>query len=159
MFLNVPRLLYFIENHVTDSRKIYGNMADGNQPVRSEGDKFYVSLSEYKYEVYPKYILGAAYLMTIDIVYKVYKKSMETNFFKFEDVFINGLVASQQLNIEIVNVKDFFRDTYYDEEGTQYEMDKVMTFLIYDPAKMYFLWSKIMGNTTIDEKLKPLFEK
>ncbi|SPP82061.1 beta-1,3-galactosyltransferase 5-like [Drosophila guanche] len=85
MFINVPRLLEFIDGH-KDKRTIYGRVVDGQQSDRSSEPKF------------PKYATGVAYLLTGDVVHELYMQSLSSSYFPQEDIFITGIMA-ERLNI------------------------------------------------------------
>lgn len=44
----------------------------------------------YPYEVYPDYLRGAGYLMSIDVVNALYEKALKTSYVYLEDVFVTG---------------------------------------------------------------------
>jgi beta-1,3-galactosyltransferase 1 len=46
-------------------------------------------------EYYPNYLSGTAYVLGIDAVTKLFKKSLSVPLFHLEDVYITGIVASQ----------------------------------------------------------------
>lgn len=159
VFLNVPKALHLVEEKMTETRKIYGYLVKDSGPSRSNDSKYFVSVPEYKLKKFPTYVLGAVYLIKSDVTYEIFKKSLETQFFKLEDVFITGLVASQQLGIELVKSDFFFMDTDPSDDESWYDMDLWMSFHLYENWKMYRLWEIATGNNSVNEELKKFFEE
>ncbi|KAJ6640997.1 Beta-1,3-galactosyltransferase 5 [Pseudolycoriella hygida] len=99
MFINVPKLLMFIEKHHKDTKVIYGRLAKKWKPIRNKKSKYYVSPLQYFPPVFPQFTTGPAYLMTSDVVHSLYAKALNQTYLKLEDVFTTGIVA------QLVNVK------------------------------------------------------
>lgn len=90
MFLNLPRLL----KHLTKDKptnSILGCKVRHSSPFRFSYSKWYVSWDQYKEKEYPEYISGTAYLISGDIVTKLYRATQDVPYFMFEDVFVTGL--------------------------------------------------------------------
>lgn len=49
-------------------------------------------------KVYPNYVSGTAYVMTIDVVPKLFYTALETPLFHLEDVYLTG-ICSQRVNV------------------------------------------------------------
>ncbi|XP_055550408.1 beta-1,3-galactosyltransferase 1-like [Wyeomyia smithii] len=107
MFINVPKLLQFIETHASHKRSIFGRLAENWTPVRNEESKYYLSPEQYSPPLFPPFTTGPAYLMTSDIVPELYNASLSRTFLKLEDVYITGIIA-QLLIIRRVNIKEFY---------------------------------------------------
>lgn len=139
IFVNVPKLLMFPVNHKNDKRKIYGNLLEEKKPVRDKESNFFVSKDEYSGDFYPNYLHDPSYLITTDILPELYNTSLDTPFFRFEDVFLTGLVA-QQLKIDLVNDDGFNRKP---ENATFKNMDSGFTLCAYDGCyDMFRIWEK-----------------
>ena len=64
-------------------------------PVRSPGDKWFVTLKDYPYTKYPPYCEGFAYVMSIDVVNKLYMASKTVPFYWVDDVYVTGFLAAK----------------------------------------------------------------
>uniref|UniRef100_A0A182QUS4 Hexosyltransferase n=1 Tax=Anopheles farauti TaxID=69004 RepID=A0A182QUS4_9DIPT len=106
MFINVPKLLQFMEAHGNQRRTIFGRLAKKWKPIRNKKSKYYVSPEQYYPPVFPPFTTGPAYLLTADIINEMYEKSLSQTYLKLEDVYTTGIVA-QLLNIHRINVKEF----------------------------------------------------
>ncbi|XP_012259796.2 beta-1,3-galactosyltransferase 5-like [Athalia rosae] len=106
MFINVPRLLSFINKRSKDRNVIFGRLARKWKPIRNRKSKYYVSQMQYKPEVFPDFTTGPAYLLSSDTVPRLYKGSLEQTYLKLEDVFMTGIVA-HKLGIKRTQANEF----------------------------------------------------
>ncbi|KAK7868726.1 hypothetical protein R5R35_002530 [Gryllus longicercus] len=106
MFINVPRLLAFIDKHNNDKRTIFGRLAKKWKPIRNKASKYYVSLDQYKPPIFPDFTTGPAYLITSDIIHDLYVTALNKTYLKLEDVFLTGIVA-QEMKVRRIHVSEF----------------------------------------------------
>nr|XP_009859830.2 beta-1,3-galactosyltransferase 5-like [Ciona intestinalis] len=69
-------------------------LAEKSKPQRTPGAKWYVSEDVFKWGVYPHFCHGGFYTMSIATMLELYKASMETNLFHFDDVWITGILRN-----------------------------------------------------------------
>ena len=67
--------------------------------IRDPKSKWYLSKSEFRDDFFPTYCSGSAYVMSTDVVVRMYNASLQTPFFWVDDFYITGLLA-RKLNIE-----------------------------------------------------------
>ncbi|RZB41455.1 Galactosyl T domain containing protein, partial [Asbolus verrucosus] len=71
----------------------------GDQDTRSVNrnplKRWYVPPYLYSETQYPDYLCGAAYLMSIDVVQKLYEAALTTTLFYIEDVYVTGICAEK----------------------------------------------------------------
>ncbi|XP_065092296.1 uncharacterized protein LOC135713115 [Ochlerotatus camptorhynchus] len=65
MFINVPKLLQFIESHLSYKRSIFGRLAKKWKPIRNKKSKYYVSPEQYFPPVFPPFTTGMYYSIFI----------------------------------------------------------------------------------------------
>lgn len=106
MFINIPRLLLFIDKHYNDKNIIYGRLAKKWQPIRNKKSKYYVSQGQFKPQHFPDFTTGPAYLLSNDIIGKLFNASLNQTYLKLEDVFTTGIVA-QKIGIKRVHANEF----------------------------------------------------
>ncbi|XP_076175546.1 beta-1,3-galactosyltransferase 5 [Ptiloglossa arizonensis] len=106
MFINVPRLQAFATRHVKDKNVIFGRLAKKWKPIRNKKSKYYVSRTQFKHAVFPDFTTGPAYLLSSDIVRKLYDTALDQTYLKLEDVFVTGIVADK-LGIKRTHVNEF----------------------------------------------------
>ncbi|XP_034189218.1 beta-1,3-galactosyltransferase 5 isoform X1 [Osmia lignaria lignaria] len=106
MFINVPRLQAFIMKHAKDKNVIFGRLAKKWKPIRNKKSKYYVSQTQFKHTVFPDFTTGPAYLLSTDIVRKLYDAAFDQTYLKLEDVFVTGIVADK-LGIKRTHANEF----------------------------------------------------
>lgn len=106
MFINVPRLQSFINKHAKDKNVIFGRLAKKWKPIRNRKSKYYVSQAQFKQPSFPDFTTGPAYLISNDIVRKLYDAALDQTYLKLEDVFMTGIVA-EKLGIRRIHANEF----------------------------------------------------
>jgi len=112
VFINVHKLVNFIEMHWGNKRTIFGHVAHAQSPIRDRLSKFYLSYEDFPENVFPDFANGYAYIMTSDIVRDLYHHTMNHTFLKIEDVLVTGIVA-KSLNITLLHNNLFSLDEIY----------------------------------------------
>jgi hypothetical protein len=107
MFINMPKLLSYIEKHAKEKRTIFGRLAKSWKPIRNKNSKYYVSTSQYQPAIFPDFTTGPAYLMTGDVIHDLHTAALGTTYLKLEDVFTTGLVA-QDIKVKRLHVSEFY---------------------------------------------------
>lgn len=143
MFINVPKLLQFIESHLSYKRSIFGRLAKKWKPIRNKKSKYYVSPEQYFPPVFPPFTTGPAYLMTSDIIVELYNKSLSQTYLKLEDVYTTGIVA-QLLNIHRINIKEFLNRRI---AFNQCNIKKSISIHMVKTNEQYDLWKKLSDNS------------
>lgn len=142
MFINVPKLLLFIDKHNTEKRTIYGRLAKKWKPIRNKNSKYYVAPSQFSATVFPHFTTGPAYLLTSDLVHDLYEKCLEETYLKLEDVFTTGIV-SQKLNIKRVHVNEFLNRRI---PFNPCNIRKAISVHMIKPNEQIDLWAKFLNN-------------
>ena len=75
-------------------------------PLRHRSSKWYVSLAEYPYHLWPPYVTAGAYILSRQTLLDLHYGSQFTQYFRFDDVFL-GLVA-RKARIEPVHCPQFY---------------------------------------------------
>lgn len=135
IFFNIRRLLAELEEK-NPRNSIIGCEESRNAPVRFFLFKWHVTREQYSADTYPVYITGPAYLITGDIISKLYHATSQVPYFFVEDIFVTGL-CREKIGAKVVGHKEFscsyrdrgpcgvnFRDYivghhYYTEEMTR----------------------------------------
>ncbi|KAK0096659.1 hypothetical protein PV326_004799 [Microctonus aethiopoides] len=106
MFINIPRLLSFAMKHKKDVNVIFGRVAKKWKPYRNKQSKYYVPPAQFNGTVFPDFTTGPAYLLSRDVIDRLYNTAMNQTFMKLEDVFITGIIAAK-LGIKRVHAGEF----------------------------------------------------
>lgn len=140
MFINVPKLLAFVEKHSADKRTIYGRLAKKWKPIRNKKSKYYVSPQQYGPSTFPQFTTGPAYLMTHDCVHDLYVRALNETYLKLEDVYTTGIVA-QKLGIKRVHVNEFLNRRI---AFNQCNIKKAISLHMIKPQEQFDLWKKLL---------------
>lgn len=143
MFINVPKILSFIEKHHKDTRVIYGRLAKKWKPIRNKKSKYYVSPQQYFPAVFPQFTTGPAYLMTSDVVHDLYMKSLNQTYLKLEDVYTTGIVA-HLCNIKRVHVNEFLNRRI---AFNTCNIKKAISVHMIKSNEQFDLWKKLLDTT------------
>lgn len=143
MFINIPRLLQFIEKHHNDKHTIYGRLAKKWKPIRNKKSKYYVSPQQYFPTIFPHFTTGPAYLITSDVIGDLYRKSLNQTYLKLEDVYTTGIVA-QLLNIKRVHVTEFLNRRI---AFNQCNIKKAISLHMIKPIEQFDLWKKLLDSS------------
>lgn len=144
MFINVPRLMSFIDKHRNDKRIIYGRLAKKWKPIRNKKSKYYVSPQQYFPSVFPQFTTGPAYLMSSDAVHDLYAKALAQTYLKLEDVFTTGIVA-QLVNVKRIHVNEFLNRRI---AFNPCNLRKAISIHMVKSNEQFDLWKKLMDTNT-----------
>ena len=76
-------------------RFLYCSTFKRQGPVRRPSDKWFVTLKDYPFTKYPPYCEGFAYVMSVDVVDKLYTASKSVPFFWIDDVYVTGFLVAK----------------------------------------------------------------
>ena len=120
VFVDLNNTVDHLERLPSKVKMMTGLLYSDTKPIRSKGDKWYVSEEEYKDYLYPDYMCGLAYIMSGDLPRLFYKESAALPYFQIEDVFIGILV--KRLNVTLRHDDMFAR-----YEKNEYLSNPVLT--------------------------------
>lgn len=127
-----------------DDARLFAGFVFISSPHRHKSSKWYVSLKEYPYHLWPPYVTAGAYILSKEAVLDMYYTSFYTKHFRFDDIFL-GLVA-KKAEIEPFHCEDFH---FYKKEYTKYNYKYVIASHGYgDPNELLQVWNeqKALGN-------------
>ena len=112
--LHARRLLKFfnISENTTDisnKNTFFCHVYNNGSPLKKKISKWYVKNEEYNEKLYnmsnyPTFCLGPSYIMTSDLIPKLYKRSFDIKLFWLEDVY-TGLLAKDIRNVNFISIK------------------------------------------------------
>ncbi|XP_011141776.1 beta-1,3-galactosyltransferase brn [Harpegnathos saltator] len=127
-----------------DDVRLFAGFVFVSSPHRYKSSKWYVSLKEYPYHLWPPYVTAGAYILSKEALLDMYYTSFYTKHFKFDDIFL-GLIA-KKAEIEPFHCEDFH---FYKREYTKYNYKYVVASHGYgDPNELLQVWNeqKALGN-------------
>lgn len=109
-----------------------------SSPLRHWVSKWYVSLKEYPYHLWPPYATAGAYVVSRQALIDLFYASLYTKLFRFDDVFI-GLTCLKA-NIEPLHSSYFyFWKKPYSLEGYR---EVIASHGYGDPKELRFVWNQ-----------------
>eukprot|EP00058_Branchiostoma_floridae_P015865 XP_002601353.1 hypothetical protein BRAFLDRAFT_82723 [Branchiostoma floridae] len=94
MFVNIETLVSHLKSLKDDksSDLFIGDIHTGVKALRSPANKHYVSMEDYENDVYPDYLSGTGYVMSMDVVRRLYVTALMTSPVPVEDIYM-GICA------------------------------------------------------------------
>ncbi|XP_017879349.1 beta-1,3-galactosyltransferase 5-like [Ceratina calcarata] len=142
MFINVPRLQAFTARHVKDKNVIFGRLAKKWKPIRNKKSKYYVSQAQFKRAIFPDFTTGPAYLLSSDIVRKLYDAALDQTYLKLEDVFVTGIVADK-LGIKRTHANEFLNKKI---SYSACNVQRSISIHMVKYSEQFDLWKKLLDG-------------
>ena len=134
--VNIPFLIDYLETHVKNNTNqkntLIGNCYKKAKVIRNTKSKFYMSKKEFENDFFGEYCDGPAYIITNNLVLKMYEKSLNTKLLKLEDVYV-GLLA-KSFNSSFVYINDEYLCNKWTNTIINFEKNKKL-------LKKYFIYS------------------
>lgn len=70
---------------------LIGRRRDLSHPIRKKNHKWFMPHYMYNNEIYPTYISGAGYVMSIDVVVKLFEVTLSVPLLHLEDLYLTGI--------------------------------------------------------------------
>ncbi|XP_055541152.1 beta-1,3-galactosyltransferase brn [Wyeomyia smithii] len=86
--------------------KLFSGFVFRSAPHRHRSSKWYVSLKEYPWDMWPTYVTAGAFLLSHEALFEMYYVSMYTRHFRFDDIYL-GIVALKA-GIEPLHSEEFY---------------------------------------------------
>lgn len=93
----------------------------------------------YSEKIYPNYLSGTGYVMSLDVAFKLYRAALTTPLLHLEDVYITGLCA-KHAKIRPVNHPGF---SYLPRKLDPCILKNVITTHKVNVSNMYVIWNKL----------------
>ncbi|GAB6026557.1 hypothetical protein CHUAL_012973 [Chamberlinius hualienensis] len=145
VFINPSNFLALIETHKHRRLSIFGREAYNWRPVRSKSSAYYVEENVWTSSIYPDFVTGPAYLLTMDSVPVLLKYVSKVPFFFLEDVYITGILAAKASVARIHLPK--FRNTYVPVNPCVYH--KIISIHHLKPTVMVAAWDILNRHQTL----------
>ncbi|XP_044266636.1 beta-1,3-galactosyltransferase brn [Tribolium madens] len=118
--------------------RLYAGYVFKSAPHRHRISKWYVSLSEYPYDMWPPYVTAGAYVVSREALLDMYYASFYTKHFKFDDIYV-GLLAFK-CKIEPYHCDQFyFNKVNYNLEDYKF---MVASHGYGDPRELVNVWTQ-----------------
>ena len=127
-----------------DSIRLFAGYVFISSPHRHKSSKWYISLKEYPYDLWPPYITAGAFVLSKEALLDMYYGSMYTKHFRFDDIYL-GLIA-KKLKLELFHCEQFH---FYKKDYSRLNYKYVITSHGYENSEeLLKVWNeqKALGN-------------
>jgi len=138
IFINIPNLIKMLK-HRNITNAIIGSQFVNVRPIHDKNSKWYAPREQYKGKYFPPYTSGTNYVISGDIVTKLYNASFHLSFIRLEDVYITGMCRAK---IDANIVVDY-GITYVKRENTGCAYEEVISGHRHTPAEMIKIWKEL----------------
>lgn len=142
MFVNLPALVEHLARPQVRSRKdlIMGSLFCRVTPIKDQNSKWYSPQFMFSGKEYPDYVSGTGYIMSGQLVPKLFENAMQVPLFHLEDIFITGMVARHSN----VTPENFHLFSYLKQPlNNTCVYRKVFTSHGLKPLEMRSIWAKV----------------
>ncbi|KAJ8926123.1 hypothetical protein NQ315_009980 [Exocentrus adspersus] len=95
MFVNVPRLVESLSDRNESTNVLLGKLICGARPIKDISSKWYSPRYMYQEKVYPNYLSGTGYVMSLDVAKRLFDTTLMTPIFHLEDIYLTGICAKK----------------------------------------------------------------
>lgn len=121
--------------------RLFAGFVFVSAPHRHKTSKWYVSLAEYPYHLWPPYVTAGAYILSKEALVDMYYTSLYTKHFRFDDIYL-GLVA-KKAEIEPFHCDNFH---FYKKDYTKFNYKFVIASHGYgDSEELARVWNEQKG--------------
>ncbi|KAJ6644093.1 Beta-1,3-galactosyltransferase 1, partial [Pseudolycoriella hygida] len=118
-----------------------------SKPIANISSKWYTPMYMYSGNIYPAYLSGTGYVMSMDVVEKLYRTSLSTPLFHLEDVYLTGICA-KSANIKPRNHQLFSYQSYKNMcelKGMNLKRYELMNevFFVFVNVYVFIVWDQI----------------
>ncbi|XP_076765487.1 beta-1,3-galactosyltransferase 1 isoform X2 [Xylocopa sonorina] len=139
MFVNIPTLMKTLQSRSQSTNTLLGSLICNAKPILDPNNKWYTPKYMYSEKVYPNYLSGTGYVMSLDVAFKLYHAALTTPLLHLEDVYITGLCA-KRAKIRPANHLGF---SYVPRKLEACTLKNAITQHKVNISTMYVIWNKL----------------
>ncbi|XP_033747706.1 beta-1,3-galactosyltransferase brn-like [Pecten maximus] len=140
-FVSPESLVSMLEysQNVRDTKLLYmGHKVSKSKPIRDKRNKWYVSHSEYPYDMYPDFINAGTIIMSMEFVIDAQIAMMYTKLFRLDDIFLS--IVAKKLQVKAFGTKRVFNRNVMPWDTLNFEF--LVTAHHYKPFDVQWLWRR-----------------
>ena len=144
--VNTPVLIKFLENQISygnDKNCYLGSMQHNAPIIRSTNSKWFISQDELNGNYYPLYSQGPAYMFTTDLAEKFYQESLQTQFFRFEDIYV-GFLANR-IRARFIALNKLYLDLLYESLASISQSQASSLFVFLNGNSFEDIWQVLIN--------------
>ncbi|CAK9812421.1 Beta-1,3-galactosyltransferase 1 [Anthophora plagiata] len=139
MFVNVPILMKTLQSRSQTTDILLGSLICNAKPILDPNNKWYTPKYMYSEKIYPNYLSGTGYVMSLDVAIKLYHAALKTPLLHLEDVYVTGLCA-KHAKVRPVNHPGF---SYIPRKLDPCILKNAITAHKVNVSSMYIIWGKL----------------
>ncbi|XP_055382428.1 beta-1,3-galactosyltransferase brn [Condylostylus longicornis] len=136
----VRRKRNLMDMELPKNAKLFSGFVFSSSPHRHKSSKWYVSLEEYPYHLWPPYVTAGAFILSREALLEMFFVSMFTKHFRFDDIYL-GIVA-YKAKIQPLHNEEFYfyKATYRGPPSYRYV---IASHGYTDPEELNQVWSEV----------------
>ncbi|XP_069136477.1 beta-1,3-galactosyltransferase brn-like [Argopecten irradians] len=153
-FVSPESLIGMLEysRDVRKTKLLYmGNKISKSKPRRERWSKWYVSYSEYPFDLYPDFINAGTIIMSMDFVIDAQIAMRYTKVFRLDDIFLS--IVAKKLEVSAVGSKRVFSRNVMPWDRLNFEF--LATAHHYKPSDIRWLWRRHGRMKNADMRPRP----
>ncbi|XP_031844442.1 beta-1,3-galactosyltransferase 1 [Nomia melanderi] len=139
MFVNILMLMKTLQSRSQSTNTLLGSLICNAKPILDPHNKWYTPKYMYSEKIYPNYLSGTGYVMSLDVAFKLYRAALTMPLLHLEDVYITGLCA-KRAKVRPVNHLGF---SYVPRKLDPCMLKNVITAHKVNASNMYVIWNKL----------------
>lgn len=132
------RQIYDME--LPEDVRIFSGFVFQTPPHRHWTSKWYISLEEYPWHMWPKYVTAGAFVLSREALFDMYYASFFTKHFRFDDIYL-GIVA-MKAQIEPLHSEEF----YFQRTNVLDKKYVVASHGFDNPTELIKIWNKMRSK-------------
>lgn len=131
------------DSDLSSDVRLYSGRVFQTSPHRHKISKWYVSLEEYPYHLWPPYVTAGAYILSKEAIVDFFYASFYTKHFRFDDIYV-GLL-SLKVHVEPLHCEEFLY--HRKEDGANFEFT-IASHGYESPDELISIWNvqRELGN-------------
>ncbi|KAK0163512.1 hypothetical protein PV327_007187 [Microctonus hyperodae] len=139
MYINVEGLVKALKLRPHIKGSLIGSLICNARPISDPKNKWYTPKYMFSEKIYPNYLSGTGYVMSLDVASKLYHAALETPLLHLEDVYITGLCA-RNAKLRPINHPGF---SYVPRKLDYCVLKSAITAHKVNSSVMYSIWNKL----------------
>lgn len=142
--INTRKPLDIFDYELPSDVQLYSGYAFNSSPLRHRISKWYVSLEEYPYHMWPPYVTAGAYILSNEALKAMYYTSFYTKHFRFDDIYVALLAYKSNIEPYHSEYFHFYKQSY---NKPNYEFT-IASHGYENPQELLKVWNeqKFLGN-------------
>lgn len=128
------------EQELADDARLFTGFVFSSAPHRHRTSKWYTSLEEYPWHMWPTYVTAGAFLMSHEALLDLHYTSMYTKHFRFDDVYL--AIVALKAHIEPLHSEEF----YFQKANVPEHKYLLASHGFDDPKELIRVWTKMRST-------------